>query len=425
VRSRAACKDRRKGYRSAVSSPSSRPGPAAAAATLRKLQAVTDAALAHLSLEELLDELLTRVRDALEADTCAVLLLDETGDELVARAAKGLEEEVEQRVRIPYGQGFAGRVVAERRPVVIPDLDRAQVVNPILRDKGLKSLLGVPLVAHGNVLGVIHVGALQARDFTPDDVELLQIVAERVALAVERALVHDELMRLTQVQRDFVALAAHELRNPAASVYGLATTLRARYADLSEDRIVVIQETLYQQAERMRRLVEQLLDLSRLDSLTVEVSPRRVQLRPTLEEIVGSVVGQGAGDVALDVPAELEAIVDPTALERIVTNLVTNALRYGSPPVRVSAEQADRHLRISVEDEGGGVPADFVPHLFERFQRGEESRRQVGTGLGLAIARAYARAHGGDLVYEPLEPSGARFQLVLPTNGNGGNGNGG
>jgi signal transduction histidine kinase len=397
-----------------VDPPSPRSGKAAPGETLRKLQAVTEAALAHLSLEQLLDELLTRVRDALDADTCAVLLLDNGGDELVARAAKGLEEEVEQRVRIPVGRGFAGRVVAERAPVIIPDLNHAHVVNPILREKGLKSLLGVPLIAHGEILGVIHVGALQRRDFTPEDVELLQVVADRVALGVERALIHEELTRLTQVQRDFVSLAAHELRNPAASLYGLAATLRAR-PNLRDETVLEIQETLYQQAERMRRLVEQLLDLSRLDAATVEVAPRRVRLRPQLEEIVALVAGT-ADLVQIDVPADLVVSVDPTALERIVTNLLANALSHGAPPVAVRAEQRDTHFRIAVEDSGRGVSKEFAPFLFERFRRSEEARGSKGTGLGLAIARAYARAHGGDLVYAPGEPTGARFELVLPAN---------
>jgi len=396
-----------------VDSPSPQPGPAAPADTLAKLQAVTDAALAYLSLEELLDELLTRVRDALDADTCAVLLLDETGTDLVARAAKGLEEEVEARVRVPVGRGFAGRVVAERRPVIIPDLDKYEVWNPILREKGLQSLMGVPLIAHGNLLGVIHVGTLHPREFTPGDVDLLQIVAARVALGVERALTHDELMRLTQVQRDFVALAAHELRNPAASIYGFATTLRAR-ADLPAETIAEMQEALYQQSDRMRRLVEQLLDLSRLDSATVQVSPRRVPLRPHLEEIVAAVATGMKANVELDVPADLVANVDTTALDRVLGNLITNALAHGSPPVTIRAEQRDRHLRIAVEDAGEGVAPEFAPFLFERFRRSEDARGKPGSGLGLAIARAYARAHGGDLVYTSEGATGARFELVLP-----------
>jgi signal transduction histidine kinase len=391
------------------------PGSAAPADTLRKLQAVTDAALAHLSLEDLLDELLTRVRDALEADTCAVLLLEETGRELVARAAKGLEEEVEQGVRIPVGRGFAGRVVKERRPIVIPDVANSEVMNPILREKGLKSMLGVPLTAHGDVLGVMHVGTLSPRDFTDFDVELLGVVADRVALGVERALIYDELVRLTQVQRDFVALAAHELRTPAATVFGLVATLRGR-SDLPEDQVEELQETLFHQAERLRRLVEQLLDLSRLDSAAARVAPQRIKLRLHLEDIVSSLAGLDEGEIVLDVPAELEVTVDPATIDRVVSNLVANAVNHGEPPVRLSAEQRDRHLRISVQDEGEGVSAEFVPFLFDRFRRSDETREaaSVGSGLGLAIARAYARAHGGDILYSPAAPSGARFELVLP-----------
>jgi signal transduction histidine kinase len=399
-----------------VGSPSPPPGPAAPADTLRKLQAVTDAALAHLSLEDLMDELLSRVRDALEADTCAVLLLEETGRELVARAAKGLEEEVEQGVRIPVGLGFAGRVVKERRPVVIPDVEHSEVLNPILREKGLKSMLGVPLIAHGDVLGVIHVGTLYFRDFTALDIELLGVVADRVALAVERALIYDELVRLTQVQRDFVALAAHELRTPAATVFGLVATLRGR-PDLPEDQTAELQQTLFHQADRLRRLVEQLLDLSRLDSAAARVAPQRIKLRPQLEEIVSSL---GVSDeIVLDVAADLEVMVDPSTIDRVVSNLVANAVNHGQPPVCLSAHQRDRHLRIAVQDEGEGVSAEFVPFLFDRFRRSEETREasSVGSGLGLAIARAYARAHGGDIIYSPAAPSGARFELVLPVAG--------
>ena len=154
---------------------------------LRRLQLVTDAALAHLDLEELLAELLTRIRDALETDTAAVLLLDETRSELVARSAVGLEEEVEQGVRIPVGEGFAGRIAAESRPIVLGDVDRADEVSPILREKGVKSLLGVPLVFGNEVLGVLHVGTLSPRDFTPEDVDLLVVVANTASIAIEHA----------------------------------------------------------------------------------------------------------------------------------------------------------------------------------------------------------------------------------------------
>ena len=395
-------------------------GPSSAPAdALRKLQDVTDAALAHLALDELLDELLTRVRDALDADTCAVLLLDDTGTELVARAAKGLEEEVEQGVRVPVGKGFAGRVAAEVAPVHIENLDHADVVNPILREKGIRSMLGVPLVSAGRLIGIMHVGTLRLRHFSEDDTNLLQVVAERVALGIDRALMYDELVRIGQVQRDFVALAAHELRSPASTVYGLAATLRARANDLDPGSQTHLRETLYQQADRLRRLVDQLLDLSRLDSRTVEISRAHVALKPHLESVARSVAPIGE-DVKVRVPEDLEADVDAAAIEHVVGNLITNALRYGAPPITVTAECTDRHLRIAVEDRGEGVQDDFVPYLFDRFRRSERSRAQTGgTGLGLAIAQSYAHAHGGELLYMPAKPKGSRFELVIPATTNG------
>ena len=390
-----------------------------ASEALRKLQTVTDTALAHLSLDSLLNELLVRIRDALDADTCAVLLLDEASNELVARAAKGIEEEVERRVRIPVGKGFAGRVAAERRVVEVEDVDDSYVLNPILREKGIKSLLGAPLLAHDRILGVVHVGTLRRRKFTEADGDLLAIVAHRVALAVDRALLYDEVVRLTELQRTFLQLAAHELRTPATSVYGLAMTIRERRDHLDENKLWELFETLYDQADRLRTLVEQLLDLSRVDAALVEVSPRPVELRSLVEEIVRGFAIERKEEIVLDMPQEVEAKVDPNAFERVLANLLANALRYGSPPVRVHVAPSDRHLRVAVEDSGPGVADDFVPFLFDRFRRSDESKtRAKGSGLGLAIARAYARAHGGDVVYRPAEPHGARFELVLPLSTN-------
>ncbi|HZC28981.1 MAG TPA: GAF domain-containing protein, partial [Gaiellaceae bacterium] len=154
---------------------------------LERLQQITDAALAHLQLDALLAELLMRIRDILGADTAAVLLLDDDERDLVAWAAVGLEEEVERGIRIPLGHGFAGRVAAQRRPIVLDDVDHADVLNPVLREKGVKSLLGVPLVIEGRVLGVLHIGTLAPRPFTKDDVELLQLAADRVSIAIDHA----------------------------------------------------------------------------------------------------------------------------------------------------------------------------------------------------------------------------------------------
>ena len=383
----------------------------AARERIEHVQAVTDAALAHLDVNDLLNVLLPRIRDILRTDTCAVLLLDEETNELVARAALGIEEEV--GVRIPVGAGFAGRVADEARPMVI-DVDEYPVYNPILREKRLKSMVGVPLLVRGVSLGVLHVGTLTPRQFTQDEVELLQLVAERVAIAIERAQLHEELIQLDQLKLNFVAIASHELRTPAASVYGVLKTLDARGPELNEELRTELLRVGVEQGERLRRLLEELLDLSRLDARAITIEPRPVVLKSALAAVVhGALSAPDA--VELDIPDDLAAVVDPLVLERVVSNLVTNAARYGAPPIRIVAQQRDRHLRVTVEDSGPGVPKDLEPRMFDRFARGGP---ETGHGLGLAIARAYAQAHGGDLVYDP-RPNGARFELLIPQERNG------
>jgi PAS domain S-box-containing protein len=158
---------------------------------LQRLEAITETALSYLDRRELLDELLDRIRDLLDADTAVMLLVDEGHGALVPRAAKGLEQELEADVRIPIGQGFAGRVAAELQTVVIDDVSSADIVNPILREAGVQSLIGVPLLHLGELLGVVHAGSYEKAFFSPDDGLLLQLVADRVALAITQSRLYE------------------------------------------------------------------------------------------------------------------------------------------------------------------------------------------------------------------------------------------
>jgi signal transduction histidine kinase len=275
-------------------------------------------------------------------------------------------------------------------------------------------MLGVPLLVRGSSLGVLHVGTLTPRRFTRDEVELLQIVSERVAIAIERAQLHEELIQLDQLKLNFVAIASHELRTPATSVYGVLRTLADRGSELSEELRDELLNVGVEQGERLRRLLEELLDLSRLDARAINVEPRPVVLKSALADVVHGALPESDA-VELDIPDDLAAVVDPLVLERVVSNLVANAVRYGEPPIKIVAYQRDRHLRVAVEDAGPGVPKDLEGRIFERFARGGG---KTGHGLGLAIARAYAQAHGGDLVYDN-RPGGARFELLIPQERNG------
>src|SRR5436190_16747705 len=162
------------------------------ASLAQNLQRVTEAALAYLDLERLLDALLDRIIEILDVDTTAILLLDEPTNELLARAARGLEEEVEQGFRVAVGRGFAGTVAARREPVVIADLKPGDAVNPLLYQKKIRSLMGVPLIVEGRLLGVLHVGSVTQRVFMQEDATLLQIVGDRAALAIDHARLYEQ-----------------------------------------------------------------------------------------------------------------------------------------------------------------------------------------------------------------------------------------
>jgi len=174
---------------------------------LRDIQSITDAALSALDPEALLGVLVERSREALRADTAAVLLLDRPSGQLVATAASGLEEEVQQGVRIPLGKGFAGRIAALAQPVILDEVDHTKVVNPILLDKGIRSLMGAPLLAGGRVIGVLHVGSLTPREFTSEDVELLQLAADRAAVAVHSLMMQEDRVAVAALQRSLLPSA--------------------------------------------------------------------------------------------------------------------------------------------------------------------------------------------------------------------------
>ncbi|MGB6614062.1 MAG: GAF domain-containing SpoIIE family protein phosphatase [Trebonia sp.] len=191
-----------------------------AADRLRDIESLTDAALSRLDEYALLSALVERVREVLRADTAAVLLLDQSARQLIATAASGIEEEVRQGVRIPLGAGFAGRVAASREPVILTRVDHTTVRNPLLVDRGIRSLLGVPLLVGGRVIGVLHVGSLSGQPFEQQDVELLQLAADRAALALHSLMSQDDALAAVALQRSLLPTAL-----PAVPGLGLA----ARY----------------------------------------------------------------------------------------------------------------------------------------------------------------------------------------------------
>lgn len=265
-------------------------------------------------------------------------------------------------------------------------------------------------------------GGPYAPFFGSDEIDLLRSLGALTGLALDRSrlFVREREQRVALEQADemktnFIALAAHELRTPVTSIHGVVRTLDKLGDQLSAADREELEDALRSQTERMRGLVDQLLDLSRLEAENVPIKPVRLPVRAEVEELIAASASGREDEVEIEIPDDLETVVDRTVFERVISNLLTNALRHGSSPIVVTASQSDNHFRLIVEDSGSGVPPQFIHELFERFSRSDDARaRGLGSGLGLAIARSYARAHGGDLVHENVKPHGARFELIVP-----------
>jgi signal transduction histidine kinase len=386
-----------------------------------ELRAVYDLALSAQGAHEvgdLLDRICKSVAETFGFERTGISRYAPETDEVELLAARGVPLEAVRQLSPKLSDWpFLRRALETRDLVFVEDVEADPAMpEHVAAEYGVRSVLALPLISADRCLGFLSADQ-GGKPFTLDEtaVAMLRTIGALAASFLEKALLHEELMRLDKLKTNFVALASHELRTPAAVIYGIASTLHVRGDELTPEQIEELRAALYEQSGRMGRLVEQLLDLSRLEARSIRISPEAFPVRRRVEDLVLIVAPDRSHEIEVDVAPDLHASADPDAFDRIVSNLIANAVRYGAPPVMIHAEQRDRHFRLAVEDHGRGVSPEFQPHLFERFTRSDTTSRTThGAGLGLAIAQSYAQAHGGEIVYEDLKPQGARFELVLP-----------
>jgi signal transduction histidine kinase len=418
---------------------------------LRALQAVSDVALEHASLDPLLGSLLTRIQDMLRVDNVAILLATPDGQGLSLYRVQGPEDALLGRVRIEIGEGVAGTIAATRQPLVIENLRTARVANPFL-PQHFRSLLGVPLLAGERLVGVLHVDTTEQRAFSQADTELLGAVAERVSIAVLRA----QQFESAQVSRscaesyasaleeetgqmdEFLAIASHELRTPLTSL-SADQQVAERWLDIGRQRrageseaeyavrtVVTLRSLLGRTGRsiaRLNRLIADLLDTSRAREGLMALSLEPFDLIPLLR-LAAEEQRRATPDrtVRLKIASRAPLIVEADAgrVGQVVANFLSNACKYSPPgsPLTITLDLRGESARVSVRDEGLGVPEGERSHIWERFYRipgaDVQSGSQVGLGLGLYISRDIITRHGGMTGVDPALNGGASFWFTIP-----------
>jgi signal transduction histidine kinase len=318
------------------------------------------------------------------------------------------------------------RAWLDQRPTLVVDAaTRAQPDGSVSELYDARAVMSAPITVYGKRLGVLLAYAPRAPVFANSDLELIQLLADQAAVALENRALIDESARVrareeaARLKEDFLSSAAHDLKTPLTAVVTQAQVLhrRAERDPLAPtDRVGL--DRLLDQSYRLKNLVLELLDVSRLEHGSL-IGERQVV---NLSELVRGLARQEAARwkrVAVDAEGPVLALLDPARFEQVVTNLVENALKY-SPhhaPVTVRVWSDHDQAQLSVRDEGIGIPAEDQALVFERFHRARnvDDRRFAGMGLGLYIARAIVEQHGGKIWVESTAGVGSTFLVILPS----------
>jgi signal transduction histidine kinase len=283
----------------------------------------------------------------------------------------------------------------------------------------IKSVIAVPLVAHGKLVGGISLlSGSSSRVYGPPDVRLAEEIGRRAALAVLNARLFGEAQRATKTREDVLAIVSHDLKNPVATI-SLVEHLLRRFERLDRNKLIEFADKIQRAVDKMQSLIADLLDFANMQNGTFSVETKAGALNQLVIPVVDSmkVLAESKQQtVAIDLPAHLpEVMVDAHRISQVISNLLGNAIKFTPEggTIRISAHQQGKAVVVSVLDTGPGIPSEFLSKVFDRFWH-IHGTKQAGTGLGLSIAKGIVDAHGGKIWAESELGKGTSFCFTLP-----------
>jgi signal transduction histidine kinase len=388
------------------------------AATSQLIIDIASAAAGQRDLDHILHETLDRLRMATPLTGGSIALVQ--GDDLVIRAAVGLfaGEALGQRLR--RGPSPSWQVVETLQPRLVADMRAEGYVVRGPHDRhAIRSWLAVPIVRRGVGIGLVEIDSVEPGAFGQADVDLLDTIVRVLSGPVELADHHAAEMRANELRDAFIGVISHELRTPITTIYGLSKMLRQRGAALGSDVIIRTIEDVEAEADRLQRLVEDLLVLSRAERGAVEVNGEPLGLGRVLRRVVAAERGRMVGrEFVLELSDALPVVIgEETYVEQVVRNLLTNAAKYSesTTPIRVTAEPSEDEVIVRVLDEGIGIPEADAARAFELFFRSAPASRMAsGAGIGLFVCRQLVEAMKGRIWAIPRDGGGTEVGFALP-----------
>lgn len=380
-------------------------------------------------LNAFLQSVISEASELTNSELASILEYDEVADELRFLAVQWFDREALGSVGVPLEGSAAGWVFRKRQPLIIQDA-RADKRHFKTVDRVTKhqthSLVAVPLMVNGEVIGVLE--ALNKKDnahYTEEDLAILETLAALAAQMVRNAALDRkiratkiELAELERLKSDFIAITSHELRTPLGLILGHATFLKEMGAVEHVDQL----DTIIRNATKLKEIVENLSDVDNVSNGAARIRNSKVSMSKIVEDAILTFQDE-AKSRNITLQAEMAKSpffvdADGTKISIVVSNLVKNALQFtdSGGQVTIAVGEDTGYLKVSVSDDGIGIPARDLPRVFDRFFQVEEhlTRRHGGMGLGLAVAKSMVELHGGRIWAESQEGKGSTLTFLLP-----------
>jgi signal transduction histidine kinase len=396
---------------------------------LKRLLAVTHELEAATDMEKMVQHLKLAASELTNSEAASILEFDESSNSLRFVAASWFRQESLKKIKVPLEGSIAGWVFGHNEPLIVQD-----AASDSRHFKGVdqainfttSSLVAVPLTYRGNAIGVLEVvNKAGSAHYTEDDVTILEILALYAAMALWNSNLevriqntHDEMAELDRLKTDFIAITSHELRTPLGLILGHATFLKEILPEEHREPIDII----IRNATRLKEIIENLTEVDNYEAGAARIRQRAISVSRIVEDVISSFQDMAdSKNITLqadicdeDLPVEADANKITVAVSNLVRNAVTFTNEGGQ--VLVKVEPVPGHARVSVSDNGIGIPASDLSKVFERFFQVEShlTRRNTGMGLGLSVAKTMIELHGGRIWVESAEGEGSTFTFLLP-----------